>query len=92
METPASVPSRAARGVIRRITGATQAPPSRMKPCRNTQARPASQAFTGSPVMPRIGSMMTKTTMNMCGTDGPEGSAQTSARPSFFASCQPIQA
>jgi hypothetical protein len=36
--------------------------------------------------------MMTKKTMNVCGTDGPEGSAQTSSRPSFLASFQPIQA
>jgi hypothetical protein len=28
--------------------------------------------------------MMTKTTMNMCGTDGPEGRAQTSVRPSLL--------
>lgn len=36
--------------------------------------------------------MMTKTTMNMCGTDGPDGSAQTSPRPSRRPSFQPIQA
>ena len=32
IETPASVPSRAARGVMRRMSGATNPPPIRMKP------------------------------------------------------------
>ena len=85
IDTPASVPSSAARGVILRMNGAIKPPPIRMKPCRKTQASPACHAFTGSPVWPRIGSMITKTTMNICGTDGPEGSAQTSSRPSFRA-------
>lgn len=33
METPASVPSRAARGVLRWMTGARKEPPIRIKPC-----------------------------------------------------------
>ena len=84
-ETPASVPRSAARGVIRRITGATKPPIIRMKLWMKTQARPASQPFTGSPVASLIGSMMTKTTMNMCGTLMPDGRAQTSLRPVAFA-------
>jgi hypothetical protein len=49
IDTPASVPSSAARGVVRRISGATNPPPIRMKPCRNTQAGPASHASPGLP-------------------------------------------
>ena len=52
----------------------------------NTQVSPASQPLIGSPVLSAIGSMITKVTMNMCGTLMPEGSAQTSLRPVFFAS------
>ena len=80
-ETPASVPRRAARGVILRMKGATKPPSIRMKLCTNTQVRPASQPLIGSPVESEIGSMITKVTMNMCGTLIPEGSAQTSSRP-----------
>ncbi len=42
----------------------------------------------GSPVEIEIGSMITKVTMNMCGTLTPEGSAQTSERPVSLASFQ----
>jgi hypothetical protein len=85
-ETPASVPSKAARGVIFRMYGAMKPPIIRMKLWKNTQTRPADQPFRGSPVLMVIGSMITKVTMNMCGTLTPEGSAQTSARPVFCAS------
>ena len=57
----------------------------RMKLWKNTQTSPASQPLIGSPVALAIGSMMTKVTTNMCGTLMPEGSAQTSSRPVFFA-------
>ena len=70
-EMPARVPSIAARGVILRMNGPMKAPISTITPMTNAQARPASQARTGSPVARKIGSMMTKTTMNMCGTLGP---------------------
>ncbi len=56
-------------------------PPISTKLCTNTQVRPASQACTGSLVVIRIGSMITNTTTNMCGTLMPDGSAQTSVRP-----------
>ena len=68
---PASVPSIAARGVIRRMNGPMNAPMSTMTPMTNAQASPASQAWIGSPVARKIGSMITNTTMNMCGTLGP---------------------
>ena len=58
----------------------------------NTQVSPASQPFTGSPVLRLIGSMMTNVTTNMWGTLMPDGSAQTSARPVFLASFQASQA
>ena len=58
----------------------------RMKLWKNTQTSPASQPLIGSPVLSVIGSMITKVTMNMCGTLTPEGSAQTSVRPVFCAS------
>ena len=58
----------------------------RMKLWKNTQTRPADQPFIGSPVLIVIGSMITKVTMNMCGTLTPDGSAQTSVRPVFCAS------
>ena len=51
----------------------------------NTQVSPACHALTGSPVASFTGSMITSVTMNMCGTLIPEGSAQTSLRPVFFA-------
>ena len=86
IETPASVPSSAARGVILRMNGATKPPIIRMKLWKNTQTRPASQPLIGSPVLSVIGSMITKVTMNMCGTLMPDGSAQTSLRPVFCAS------
>ena len=85
IDTPASVPSNAARGVILRIDGAMKPPIIRMKLWKNTQTRPASQPCTGSWVDSEIGSMITKVTMNMCGTLTPEGSAQTSSRPVRFA-------
>ncbi len=85
-ETPASVPSSAARGVILRMYGAMKPPIIRMKLWKNTQTRPADQPLIGSPVLSVIGSMITKVTMNMCGTLTPDGSAQTSLRPVFCAS------
>ena len=57
-----------------------------MKLWKKTQTRPASQPLTASPVFPAIGNMITKVTMNMCGTLTPEGSAHTSSRPVFSAS------
>ena len=47
METPASEPSRAARGVILRIHGAMKPPAISTKLWMNTQVRPASQALIG---------------------------------------------
>ena len=85
-DTPASVPSSAARGVILRITGATKPPAISTKLWMKTQVRPASQPLTGSPVLSAIGSMITNVTTNMCGTLVPDGSAHTSSRPVFFAS------
>ena len=79
-EIPARVPSIAALGVIFRMNGPTNAPINTITPMTNAQARPASQARSGSPVVRKIGSMITKTTMNMCGTLGPYGSAVTSVR------------
>ncbi len=86
IEIPARVPSRAARGVILRMNGPMKAPISTMTPMMKAQASPAAQARTGSPVLRKIGSMMTKTTMNMCGTLGPYGMAVTSVRCSRRAS------
>ena len=85
IETPASVPSSAARGVILRTIGAMKPPTISTKLWMKTHVSPASQPLIGSPVLSAIGSMMTKTTTNMCGTLMPEGSAQTSVRPVFFA-------
>ena len=85
IDTPASVPSSAARGVILRMIGAMKPPIIRMKLWKNTQTNPASQPWIGSWVASVIGSMITKVTMNMCGTLMPEGSAQTSLRPVLFA-------
>ena len=85
IDTPASVPSSAARGVTLRMKGAMKPPIIRMKLWKNTQTRPASQPLIGSPVVKAIGSMMTKVTINICGTDTPDGMAQTSLRPVFFA-------
>ena len=45
---PASVPSIAACGVYLRMYGPTNAPISTMTPMMNAQARPASQACSGS--------------------------------------------
>ena len=87
-ETPASVPSSAARGVILRMYGAINPPIIRIKLWKNTQTRPASQPLTGSFVFSVIGSMITKVTMNMCGTLTPDCSAQTSLRPVFCASLE----
>ncbi len=81
IDTPASVPSSAARGVILRTYGAMKPPIISTKLWMNTQVSPASQPLTGSPVLSAIGSMITNTTMNMCGTLIPEGSAHTSVRP-----------
>jgi hypothetical protein len=86
METPASAPSSAARGVIFLIHGATKPPIISTKLCTNTHVRPASQPLIGSPVAAAIGIMITNTTTNMCGTLMPDGSAHTSFRPVFFAS------
>ncbi len=80
-ETPASVPSSAARGVILRIAGATKPPIISRKLWMKTHVRPASHPLSGSPVVVAIGSMITNTTMNMCGTLTPDGNAQTSSRP-----------
>ena len=85
IEMPASEPSSAARGVIRRITGAMKPPAINTKLWTNTQVRPASHAWIGSFVLSRIGSMTTKVTTNICGTLVPDGSAQTSVRPVFWA-------
>ena len=68
---PASVPSIAARGVILRMNGPMNAPMSTITPMTNAHASPASHARIGSPVARKIGSMITNTTMNMCGTLGP---------------------
>ena len=81
IETPASVPSSAARGVNRRIYGATNAPLILISPSMNAQARPTCHARTGSPVAIFTGSIMTSTTMNICGTLGPAGMEVISARP-----------
>jgi hypothetical protein len=45
IETPASVPSSAARGVILRMTGPMKPPIISTKLWTNTQVRPASQPF-----------------------------------------------
>ena len=86
IDTPASVPSNAARGVILRTIGAMKPPIIRMKLWKNTHTSPASQPLIGSLVFSVIGSMITKVTMNMCGTLIPDGSAHTSLRPVFWAS------
>jgi len=71
IEIPASVPSIAARGVYLRMVGPTKAPISTTTPMMNAHARPACHAVTTDPVFVNTGSMMTNTTMNMCGTLGP---------------------
>ena len=71
MEIPASVPSMAARGVSARILGPTKAPMSTMMPMMKHHASPACHATTGFFVVRYVGSMIRKTTMNMCGTLGP---------------------
>ena len=50
IETPASVPSSAARGVILRMIGPTKPPIISTKLWMNTQVSPASQPLIGSPV------------------------------------------
>ena len=86
IDTPASVPSSAARGVTLRMTGPRNPPIISTKLWMNTHVSPASHPLIGSPVGSVIGSMITKVTMNMCGTLMPDGSAQTSVRPVFCAS------
>ncbi len=51
-----------------------------MTPIMNAHARPDCQACIGSLVARYTGSITTNTTMNMCGTLGPYGSAVTSVR------------
>ena len=92
IDTPASVPSSAARGVTLRMNGAMNPPPISTKLWMKTQVSPASHPWIGSPVLIAIGSMITKVTTNMCGTLMPEGSAHTSVRPVFFASRYASQA
>ena len=73
-ETPPA-PSKAARGVILRMTGPTKPPII----STNLNEHPRQTGFPpliGSPVLSAIGSMMTNVTMNMCGTLMPDGSAQ----------------
>ena len=70
-EMPASVPSRAARGVYFRTIGPMNAPMRTMTPMMNAHARPAPHAAMGSFVASYVGSITTNVTMNMCGTDGP---------------------
>ena len=60
-------------------------------PSTNTQIMPACHAAS-HPLDALIGSMMAKTTKNMCGTLGPEGRAVTSLRPSLAPSRMAIQA
>ena len=84
IETPASVPSSAARGVILRITGPTKSPQHQHKTLDKYPGSPASQPLIGSPVESAIGSMITKVTTNMCGTLIPEGKAEN-ACPVCFA-------
>ena len=86
IDTPASVPRSAARGVILRISGPRKPPIMSTKLCTNTHVRPASQPLMGSPVFAAMGSMITKVTTNMWGTLTPEGSAQMSVRPVSLAS------
>ena len=83
---PASVPSIAARGVYFRMVGPTKAPSRMMMPMTKHQASPACHAATGLPVLRATGSMIRKTTMNMCGTLGPYGIAVTVSRRSPLAS------
>ena len=85
IDTPASVPSRAARGVILRMIGREEAADHQDEALEEDPDEPGLQPLIGSPVASVIGSMITKVTMNMCGTLMPDGSAQTSARPVFSA-------
>jgi hypothetical protein len=80
IEIPASVPSIAARGVSLRMYGPTNAPIITITPIMKAHASPADHAWMGSLVLRYTGSITTKTTMNMCGTLGPYGSAVTSSR------------
>ena len=80
IEMPASVPSIAARGVILRMYGPDEGADHHD---HADHERPRQAGFPGPHrvlVVRKIGSMMTKTTMNMCGTLGPYGSAVTSVR------------
>src|SRR5580704_7472809 len=77
MDTPASVPRSAARGVTFRMKGAMKPPAMSTKLWMNTHVSPASQPLTGSPVLDAMGSMMTNVTTNMCGTLMPDGRAHT---------------
>src|SRR3954471_19447803 len=72
IDTPASVPSSAARGVTLRMNGAMKPPPISTKLWTKTHVSPASHPCTGSPVLIAIGSMITNVTMNMCGTLMPD--------------------
>jgi hypothetical protein len=81
-DMPARVPSMAAVGVTLRIAGPTKAPINTTMPMMNAHARPACHAAVVLPVEIAVGSIITKTTMNMCGTLGPYGIAVTSLRPS----------
>jgi hypothetical protein len=86
IEMPARVPNIAARGVLARIHGPTNAPSSTMTPMMKLHASPACQASVASLVFRYTGSITRNTTMNICGTLGPYGSAVTSLRPSLFES------
>ncbi len=68
---PASMPSIAARGVTLRTHGPKNAPARMISPMMKAQAMPADHALIGSFVVKKIGSMITKVTMNMGGTLGP---------------------
>src|ERR1041384_5101464 len=57
-----------------------------MRPALEMFMTPASQPLMGLPVLDAMGSMITNTTTNMCGTLIPEGRAHTSLRPVFSAS------
>ena len=78
IDMPASVPSIAARGVNLRMVGPTKAPINTITPMMKAQARPACQARIAAGPSPiaaeflrKVGSMITNTTMNICGTLGP---------------------
>jgi hypothetical protein len=85
IEIPASVPSIAARGVIARIIGPTNAPASTMMPIMKHHARPACHAMIGSLVLRYVGSMIRNTTMNVRHAWA-IASRSRRCGPSFFAS------